>query len=90
MHGLNSVNHPVRSAHLDQFTKILCLSYPAVIALATERISQFVDRWLQPHVQENVPHTLKIQLIFETTKLPSIDVSSLYANISQNSHYQKF
>ena len=56
----------------------------------TERISQFVDRWLQPHVRK-LPSYLKdttdfLKLI-ETTKLPekclltSIDVSSLYTNI---------
>ena len=56
----------------------------------TETISQFVDRWLQPHVK-NLPSYLKdttefLKLI-ETTKLPpkcilaSIDVSSLYTNI---------
>ena len=56
----------------------------------TERISQFVDRWLQPHVRK-LPSYLKdttdfLKLI-ETRKLPekcllaSIDVSSLYTNI---------
>ena len=56
----------------------------------TETISQFVDRWLQPHVK-NLPSYLKDMTEFlkliETTKLPpkcilaSIDVSSLYTNI---------
>ena len=56
----------------------------------TEPISQFVDRWLQPHVK-NLPSYLKDSTEFlnpiETTKLPhncllaSIDVSSLYTNI---------
>ena len=56
----------------------------------TERISQFVDRWLQPHVRK-LPSYLKDMTDFlkliETTKLPekcllaSIDVSSLYTNI---------
>ena len=56
----------------------------------TEKISQFVDRWLQPYVQ-NLPSYIKdttefINLIEQTTfptkcKLASIDVSSLYTNI---------
>ena len=56
----------------------------------TEPISQFVDRWLQPHVK-NLPSYLKNSTEFlkliETTKSPhncllaSIDVSSLYINI---------
>ena len=63
----------------------------------TESISQFVDRWLQPHVTK-LPSYLKdstefIHLI-ETTKLPtncflaSIDVSSLYTNIPHNEGIQ--
>ena len=56
----------------------------------TEPISQFVDRWLQPHVK-NLPSYLRDSTEFlkliETIKIPSncllasIDVSSLYTNI---------
>ena len=56
----------------------------------TEPISQFVDRWLQPHVKK-LPSYLKDSTEFlkliETTEftqhclLASIDVSSLYTNI---------
>ena len=56
----------------------------------TERISQFVDKWLQPYVK-NLPSYVKDTTEFinhiEATKLPtncklaSIDVSSLYTNI---------
>ena len=56
----------------------------------TEPISQFVDRWLQPHVKK-LPSYLKdttdfLNLIETTTLseeclLASIDVSSLYTNI---------
>jgi hypothetical protein len=56
----------------------------------TEPISQFSDRWLQPHVK-NLPSYLRDSTEFlkliETTKIPSncilasIDVSSLYTNI---------
>ena len=59
----------------------------------TEPISQFVDRWLQPHVK-TLPSYLKDSTEFlkliETTKFPhrsllaSIDVSSLYTNIPHN------
>ena len=63
----------------------------------TERISQFVDRWLQPYVKK-LPSYLKdtsdfLKLI-ETTKLPdkcllaSIDVSSLYTNIPHEDRKQ--
>ena len=56
----------------------------------TEKISQFVDKWLQPYVK-NLPSYIKDTTEFinqiEATKLPtyrklaSIDVSSLYTNI---------
>ena len=56
----------------------------------TEKISQFVDKWLQPYVK-NLPSYVKDTTEFinqiEATKLPthcklaSIDVSSLYTNI---------
>ena len=56
----------------------------------TEPISQFVDRWLQPHIKK-LPSYLKDSTDFlkpiETTKIPekcllaSIDISSLYINI---------
>ena len=56
----------------------------------TEPISQFADRWLQPHVK-NLPSYLTDSMEFlkliETIKIPSncllasIDVSSLYTNI---------
>ena len=63
----------------------------------TKPISQFVDRWLQPHVK-NLPSYVKdptefLKLI-ETTKLPhncllaSIDVSSLYTNIPHDDGIQ--
>ena len=56
----------------------------------TERISQFVDRWLQPYVQRlpsYVKDTTELINQIEQLKLPtncylaSIDVSSLYTNI---------
>ena len=56
----------------------------------TEKISQFIDKWLQPYVK-NLPSYVKDTTEFinhiEATKLPancklaSIDVSSLYTNI---------
>ena len=56
----------------------------------TENIAKFVDKWLQPHVQ-NLPSYIKdttefINLIERTNvrrngKLASIDISSLYTNI---------
>ena len=56
----------------------------------TEPISQFVDKWLQPHVKtlpSYLKDTTEFLKLIETTKLPqncilaSIDVSSLYTNI---------
>ena len=57
----------------------------------TERISQFVDRWLQSHVRKfpsYLKDTTDFLKLIEKTKLPekcifiaSTDVSSLYTNI---------
>ena len=56
----------------------------------TEPISQFVDKWLQPHIKtlpSYLKDTTEFLKLIETTKLPqncilaSIDVSSLYTNI---------
>ena len=55
-----------------------------------EKISQFVDKWLQPYVRKlssYIKDTTEFVNQIETTKLPthckltSIDVSSLYTNI---------
>ena len=63
----------------------------------TEKISQFVDKWLQPYVK-SLPSYVKDTTEFinpiERTKLPthsklaSIDVSSLYTNIPHNEGFQ--
>ena len=63
----------------------------------TEPLSQFVDRWLQPHVKKlpsYLKDTTEFLRLIETTKLPtncllaSIDVSSLYTNIPHNDGIQ--
>ena len=61
-----------------------------IVSSITEPISQFADRWLQPHVK-NLPSYLRDSTEFlklvETMKIPSncllasIDISSLYTNI---------
>ena len=56
----------------------------------TEKISQFVDKWLQPYVKKNLPFYIRHNRIYwhnwnhqlpTHCKLASIDVSSLYTNI---------
>ena len=63
----------------------------------TEPLSQFVDRWLQPHVKRlpsYLKDTTEFLRLIETTELPnncllaSIDVSSLYTNIPHNDGIQ--
>ena len=63
----------------------------------TEKISQFIDKWLQPYVQSlpsYVNDTTEFINLIEQTKLPSncklasIDVSSLYTNIPHDEGVQ--
>ena len=60
----------------------------------TEKISQFVDKWLQPYMKNLPKDTTEFINQIETTKLPthyklaSIDVSSLYTNIPHDEGVQ--
>lgn len=92
--GTNFVNHP-QTTELPNYTsskKIPMGIHPIVSSCEsiTDKISQFVDRWLQQYV-ESFPSYVKdttefinqIEQIKPPTNciLASIDVSSLYTNV---------